>query len=185
MKNFKRNDYIFSLCGLNCILCPMKLGNYCPGCGGGDGNQGCAIARCSLKKQNIEYCFQCGNYPCEKYNDIDKYDSFITHHHQLLDMEKIQKIGIEQYHSELFEKFEILNYLLENYNDGRKKNFFCITTNLLDINDLKEVVEELKTKTQAKDMTLKEKSAIATMLFQSVAVKRNIILKLNKKPSRM
>lgn len=181
MKGFKRNDLQFSLCGLNCALCPMKLGEYCPGCGGGDGNQGCPIARCSLQRENIEYCFQCINYPCKKYDGIENYDSFVTHRHQLLDMQRIQEIGIEQYHHELKEKFEILMYLLKDYNDGRKKNFFCVAINLLNINDIMLVIEELKTETQSNELTLKEKSAIATKLFQSIADKRNITLKLNKK----
>jgi hypothetical protein len=37
MKDFKRLYPLFSLCGLNCGLCPMHLDNYCPGCGGGAG----------------------------------------------------------------------------------------------------------------------------------------------------
>ena len=49
MKNFIREDLSFSLCGLNCALCTMKLDGYCPGCGGGAGNQGCSIARCSIE----------------------------------------------------------------------------------------------------------------------------------------
>jgi hypothetical protein len=49
MKGFQREDLMFSLCGLNCALCTMKIDNYCPGCGGGAGNQGCSIARCSLE----------------------------------------------------------------------------------------------------------------------------------------
>ena len=183
MKGFKRNDLQFSLCGLNCAICPMKLGKYCPGCGGGDGNQGCTIARCSMQHESIEYCFQCRNYPCEKYEGIDKYDSFVTHRHQLSDMQRIQELGIEQYHNELKEKYEMLMCLLKDYNDGRKKNFFCIAINLLSMNDIMLVIEELKTETQSDDLTLQEKSAIAAKLFQSIADKRNITLKLNKKPS--
>lgn len=34
MKGFSRKCLDFSLCGLNCGLCTMKLGGYCPGCGG-------------------------------------------------------------------------------------------------------------------------------------------------------
>ena len=82
MKNFQRNNLLFSLCGLNCSLCPMNLNQYCPGCGGGEGNQSCSIAKCSLQHGNVEYCFQCENYPCEKYDNIDEFDSFITHYHQ-------------------------------------------------------------------------------------------------------
>ena len=35
MKGFTREETRFSLCGLNCRLCSMHLGGYCPGCGGG------------------------------------------------------------------------------------------------------------------------------------------------------
>ncbi len=35
MMGFAREDQLFSLCGLNCGLCPMQLDGYCPGCGGG------------------------------------------------------------------------------------------------------------------------------------------------------
>ena len=70
MKNFQRNNLLFSLCGLNCSLCPMNLNQYCPGCGGGEGNQSCSIAKCSIQHGNVEYCFQCENYPCKKYDNI-------------------------------------------------------------------------------------------------------------------
>lgn len=53
MKGFKRNNQLLSLCGLNCGLCPMHIDGYCPGCGGGAGNQSCRIARCSLEHDNL------------------------------------------------------------------------------------------------------------------------------------
>lgn len=55
----------------------MFLGKHCGGCG--NGNQSCTIAKCSLGQEGIEYCYQCKHYPCEKYKQIDVYDSFITH----------------------------------------------------------------------------------------------------------
>ena len=33
-ENYHREHPEFALCGLNCVLCPMHLGGYCPGCGG-------------------------------------------------------------------------------------------------------------------------------------------------------
>ena len=47
MKGFERKNQLFSLCGLNCGLCPMFLGKHCGGCG--NGNQSCGIAKCSLE----------------------------------------------------------------------------------------------------------------------------------------
>ncbi|WP_205666355.1 DUF3795 domain-containing protein [Anaerosphaera multitolerans] len=124
MKNFKRNNAYFSLCGLNCGLCNMRLGGYCPGCGQGE-HHSCSIAKCSLNYEGIEYCFQCDNFPCEKYKDADKYDSFITHLHQFKDINKFQEIGEVVYTNEQIEKLKLLNFLLENYNAGRQKTFFA------------------------------------------------------------
>ena len=182
MKNFQRLYTLFSLCGLNCGLCPMHLDNYCPGCGGGAGNQPCAIARCSQKHEGIEYCYQCDEYLCEKYEGIDVFDSFITHRNQLKDFAKVKQIGIDAYQSELDEKVKILRFLLDNYNDGRKKSFFCIAVNLLELQDVQYVVEQIVTEAKSDNLTLKEKSRLAEGFFQAMAKKREVVLKLNKKP---
>lgn len=184
MKNFQRKDLSFSLCGLNCELCTMKLDDYCPGCGGGVGNQGCTIAKCSLQHDNVEYCYQCSEYPCEKYEGIDEFDSFITHRNQIKDMKKAEKMGIEQYHLEIGQKADILKYLLANYNDGRRKSFFGIAVNLLDLQDIINIIEEINIQTTSNNLTIKEKASVAVTAFQAVAQQKNIILKYNKKPKK-
>lgn len=184
MKKFERLFPLFSLCGLNCGLCPMHLGHYCPGCGGGAGNQPCSIARCSQQRHRVEYCYLCDDYPCEKYDDIDVFDSFITHRNQLKDFEKVKKIGINAYQSELGEKIEILKYLLANYNNGREKSFFCLAINLLELHDIKSTMQQIATETESEPLTLKQKAAIAKKLFQDMAEMRDIVLKLNRKTSK-
>lgn len=42
------------------------------------------------------------------------------------DMQKAINNGIEQYQAELNEKILFLEYLIDNFNDGRKKNFFVL-----------------------------------------------------------
>lgn len=108
MKGFERENQLLSLCGLNCGLCPMFLGNYCGGCG--NGNQSCKTARCSLEHGGIEYCYECKQYPCEKYQKVDEYDSFITHRRQIADLERARRIGIEQYNQKQREKEQILSH---------------------------------------------------------------------------
>lgn len=184
MKDFVRNDHIFSLCGLNCGLCSMHLGGHCPGCGGGAGNQPCAIARCSIQHEKIEYCFECAEFPCSKYDGITDYDSFITHRNQLKDLEKAKSIGLEAYHGEQAEKVKILKTLLEDYNDGRKKTFYCLAVNLLELEEIKSVMEQIENETSSANITSKEKAAIAVKLFEAVADKQGIVLKLNKKSNK-
>lgn len=100
------------------------------------GNQPCKIAKCSLEHERIEYCNQCESFPCEKYPGEDEFDSFITYRNRYRDFEKLKKIGVKAYQMEQSEKAAILNELLENYNDGRKKTLFCLAVNLLELDDL-------------------------------------------------
>ncbi|MDO5562634.1 MAG: hypothetical protein Q4F74_03380 [Synergistaceae bacterium] len=184
MNYFDRSDLSFSLCGLNCAICSMKIDGHCPGCGGGNGNQGCSIARCSIKHGGFKYCSECETYPCSKYDGITEFDSFITHRNQISDMAKMEKLGIDEYRFELEKKSQILKYLLENYNDGRKKTFFCLAVNLLDLIDSENVVQQIK-KRITRETTVKEKASVAVECFEAVAKQNGIILKLNKKPSKV
>lgn len=143
MKDFNRTNLSFSLCGLNCGLCTMLLDEHCPGCGGGDGNQSCAIAKCSLQHDKVEYCFMCSEFPCRRYEGIDEYDSFITHQKQLKDIERAQKIGIEAYNKEQAKKADFLHILLSDYNDGRRKTFYCVAVNILPLQDLENVMNKI------------------------------------------
>lgn len=179
MKGFERKNQLFSLCGLNCGLCPMFLGKHCGGCG--VDNQSCAIAKCSLDKGKMEYCYECAHYPCKKYQHIDEYDSFITHRRQKSDLEKAQRIGIEEYNFEQQTKIQILNELLSNYNDGRRKNFFCVAVNLLELSEIQEAINHIRANDRLPLMTLKEQCSYVVDIFQKIANRRNIELKLNKK----
>ncbi len=181
MKGFNRQNQLFSLCGLNCGLCPMRLNGYCPGCGGGQGNQSCKIARCSMERGGIEYCFQCSEYPCEKYEHIDDFDSFITHQHRKADLEKAQLIGIKAYNAEQTEKKMILDKLLADYNDGRKKTLYCAAVNLLDLEDLRKAFRQIESSSDVEMQSLKERSAYAAGLLQEIAFRKNISLKLRKR----
>ena len=175
MKGFTRENQWLSLCGLNCGLCPMFLGKHCGGCG--NGNQTCKTARCSLEHGGVEYCFQCGEYPCETYQHIDDYDSFITHRRQKADLEKAKTTGLEQYNLEQREKARILDFLLSTCNDGRRKTFFCAAVNLLELADLQAVVQELDRNASS----TKERCLYVVNAFQEIAERKNILLKLNKK----
>lgn len=181
MKGFERSNQLFSLCGLNCGLCPMYLDHHCPGCGGGAGNQSCKIAKCSLEHGGLEYCFQCNEYPCEKYLHIDEFDSFISHQNQKIDMERAKEIGMDAYNSEQTEKIKMLKHFLSNYNDGRRKTFFCVAINLLDLHDIKKIMRQISRIPDFDNRPLKEKSAYVVGLLQDIAEAKNLELKIRKK----
>lgn len=183
MKDFSREDLPFSLCGLNCSLCPMRLGGYCPGCGGGPGNQSCAIAKCSLQYDRVEYCFLWPSFPCEKYDHAEDYDSFITHQRQLKDIKRAREIGVEAYSRELIRKSEILLTLLAEYNDGRRKTFYCVAINLTPLQQIEKIVEQAANNSSLHALSLREKAAFMVSLFQDYASQEGLVLKLRKKPA--
>ena len=176
---------LFSACGLNCGLCPRYYTDgptRCPGCAGerfSAVHPSCSVLSCCNRK-GIEFCFLCEDYPCRKYNGAHEYDSFITHKNQFRDLEKAREIGIEAYKIELDEKVKVLEELLKSYNDGRQKSFFCLVINLLELKDIKAVVEQIASETEP-DTPLKTKTSVAVRLFEKMAEKNGVSLKLRKK----
>lgn len=179
MKGFERTNPLFSLCGLNCGLCSMKLGGHCGGCG--YGNQSCQLARCSMEHGNIEYCFACDEYPCPKYDAIDAFDSFITHKNQKTDMLKAQSMGIEAYNAQQIEKARLLDTLLSKYNSGREKTLYCLAVNLLALDEISSVLAMAEADVKLREQSIKEKAAYVRARLLALAEEKNIVLKLRKK----
>ena len=184
MKYKPRKTPKFSACGLNCGLCPRYYTagqSRCPGCAGEgftDAHCGCGMLSCCQRK-GLEYCFQCEEFPCPKYEGVDQSDSFITHLNQFKDMEKAVRIGIEAYEAELNQKVQALEELLANYDDGRRKSFFCLAVNLLELADIQTILEQLSQELDP-EAPIKEKAATAARLFQAKADECGFVLKLRK-----
>lgn len=185
MKTKTRKYPQFSPCGLNCGLCPRyytKGNSRCPGCAGAGFDAvhpPCGILSCSLRK-GLEYCFLCDEFPCKKYDGADQTDSFITHKNQFRDIEKAKQMGIAAYEDELNLKIKMLEELLENYDDGRRKGLFCIAVNLLELKDVSFVMKQIKEETTSL-AELKEKAKVAARLFEARAAELGIELRLRKK----
>lgn len=184
MKGFTRTETRFSLCGLNCALCSIHLGGYCPGCGGGAGNQSCTIAKCSLEHDGLQFCWECPEYPCPHYEGFDDGDSFVPHRSRQQDIFKALELGLDTYLAQLEEKRAILNELLSHYNDGRRKTFFNTAVYLLPLEDLCSVMASLGNQIELGEQTVKERALAAVLLLQDAADRRGIRLKLNKKPKK-
>ena len=182
MKGFTRTETRISLCGLNCALCSMHLGGYCPGCGGGAGNQSCRIAKCSLEHGRVLFCWARPEYPCAHYKGFDDGDSFVPHRNRVKDIAQVQTMGLETYLAQLEEKRAILDTFLADYNDGRRKTLFNTAVYLLPLEDLRAVMVALRQETSEK--SVKEQAKAAAELLQAVADRQGISLRLNKKPKK-
>jgi len=171
-----RNYPQFAACGLNCGLCPRYYtvgSSRCPGCAGAGFSEvhpPCGVLSCCQRK-GLEYCFECDEFPCKKYDSADETDSFITHKNQFIDMEKVKRIGLETFKVELNEKIGILETLLKNHDNGRRKGFYCLAVNLLDLCDIRAVMESIGSDTDSKSVV---------RLFEETAERRGVSLKLRK-----
>lgn len=159
----------------------MHLGGYCPGCGGGAGNQSCTIAKCSLEHGGVPFCWACPEYPCSRYQGFDNGDSFVPHRNRQQDIALARELGLDTYLAQLEEKRAILDELLAHYNDGRRKTLFSTAVYLLPLEDLRSVMASLVSRTE---LTVKERALAAVELLQMAADRRGISLKLKKKPKK-
>jgi len=94
-------------------------------------------------------------------------------------MKKAKELGIEAYKAELNLKIQVLEELLNNYNDGRRKGFYCLAINLLGLDDIDFVMQQIRNEVHSQ-ATLKEKATTAVRFFNSKADEKGISLKMRK-----
>jgi hypothetical protein len=185
MKEYKRELPLFSLCGLNCGLCPRYHtdgSSRCPGCGGPDfyeKHPSCAVINCNLRHDDVEFCYQCSLYPCEKYQKESTADSFITYRKVREDFQKAAG-DLELYKAELSRRMEILRFLLDHFNEGRKKNYYCIAVNLLSLEALERVFAVLENLRAGMTPEIRERAKTAAALLEKGALAEGIRIELRK-----
>lgn len=177
-------------CGLDCGLCPTyytKGPSKCPGCCGpnfSSKHPSCSIITCCVKRNGFETCAECSEFICSKLKDWDLYDSFICHRVSLSNLNSIKETGIMAFLTQQNKRITLLETMLENFNEGRSKSFFCIATALLPINDLEQSLNKSQLKIKNDGISaedLKTKSKVLKECLNHYANKRKIILKLKKK----
>ena len=186
MIEYTRQYPFFSLCGLNCGLCPRfhtEGPSKCPGCGGPNfhlKHPSCPVITCAKKHDNVEYCFQCISFPCGRYIESSKVDSFISYRNVIRDLNRAKEFGIQRYQDELNQKIKILENLINHFNDGRKKGLFCNSVNLLTLDSLKKIMKWIGNEIEPRNVDKKEKIQLIVDSIKSTAEEAEIVLELRK-----
>ena len=133
------------------------------------------MANCCYKKNNKEVCGCCNNYPCSRWDNKEKIekDSFVTHRKAFFNQDFIKKHGLDLFLSQQQIRIELLETLLNNYNDNRSKSFYCLATALLNLDNIKIIVNFIKDNKNLEIPVLKKK-------ISQLAEEENVILKLIK-----
>jgi hypothetical protein len=138
------------VCGLECGLCPRYYTSgtsRCPGCGGPkflNKHPSCSFLTCCVKKNNFEVCADCPNFPCSKFRseieiqDFEGSSSYPPYKKIMLNLNYIKEQGIENYIDAQKRRIRLLVKLLQDFDDGRSKSFFCKAVALLDIKSIED-----------------------------------------------
>jgi len=183
-----KSKYIeIGVCGLSCRLCPgyvMKTKSKCPGCKtdyrlGGP----CSILHCAFKR-NIEFCGDCEeNETCEKWKRNrehgKRYDSFKCYQKLENDIDFIQNNGLAEFRKSQRKRGNLLKKMLDQFNEGRSKSYYCIAATVFKVDELGEAISEARIR--SKGLDIKEKAKILHSILDNIASKNNYYLKLRKK----
>lgn len=179
------------ICGLSCRLCPhyhMDTASRCLGCKS-EGRMivGCPFINCAIRKKGIEFCWDCGeSKTCEKWNNHreagKKFDSFKCYQKLEDDIAFIQKNGVAEFEKLQKIREQLLRELLQEFNEGRSKSYYCITSTVLEIEELKKVMRKAKQKSDG--LEVKERSKLLHSMLDDIAVQKKVCLKLRKFQNR-
>ncbi len=176
------------VCGLSCRLCPMyntEAKSRCSGCKSPTRMAvGCPFITCSVKKKGIEFCWKCKeSNNCEKWKKHivagKIHDSFKCYQTLEKDILFINQNGINEFENIQKQREHLLKEMLNGFNEGRSKSYYCIAATVLELEELKELLALSKKESDGID-DIKEKSKILHSILDNISLKKKYYLKLRK-----
>ena len=181
------NHPTIGICGLSCILCPSYQTSAASRCGGCKSETrmsvGCPFITCAVKKKGVEFCWDCAEHgTCDmwrKHRDhgVTK-DSFKCYQTLEHDIELILKQGVHAFEHDQLLRERLLKQMLEQFNEGRSKSYYCIAATVMTKNEFEQALEEAKQKSDGLD--IKAKAKLLHSILDRIAQKRSYLLKLRK-----
>ena len=178
-------------CGLDCGLCPRYYTagtSRCPGCCGPDffnRHPSCSTITCCVKKKQFEVCGECPEFPCSKFKDTEEYravetSSYPPYRKIIPNLNYIREHGIQEFIENQMKRVNLLRNMIENFDDGRSRSFYCRAAALLDVESMERSLGQATRRIKAEDIKssdTKNKAKILKGLLNAVATKEGIELK--------
>lgn len=175
------------ICGLSCRLCPRyhtESTSRCRGCKTESRmSAGCSFITCALKKKGVEFCGDCDEQgTCERWRRHrgagKKTDSFKCYRKLEDDIAFIRENVINAFERSQMTRERLLREMLQEFNEGRSKSYYCITATVMETGELETALE--RAKKDSAGMDRKGKSRALHALLDGIATQRNYCLKLRK-----
>ena len=175
------------VCGLSCRLCPMfqtPASSRCSSCKSSSRMAvGCPFITCAVKNRGIEFCWQCPeNSTCKKWEnhrEAGKHrDSFKCYQKLEDDIAFIQERGVEEFDKQQRFREGLLKEMLDGFNDGRSKSYYCVAATVLPVDELQNAL--LKAQEQSDGKQPGEKSKVMHQVLEQISKQKGYCLKLRK-----
>ena len=181
-----KNYPTIGCCGIDCGLCPRYHTDgksKCPGCAGKDfyeKHPSCSIVTCCLMTKQLETCGSCEEFICKRIRNWDSADSFVTHRNCICNLKSIREHGLDAFIEQQEDRLQLLKTLLEEFDDGRSKSFYCLSAALLPIGELRSVMEKVR-KVVALENDRKHMAKSLREAFAGIAKRSSVELSYRKK----
>ncbi len=175
------------VCGLSCGLCPSYQSRAESRCGGcKDASRmavGCPFITCAVKKTGIEFCWDCEeSETCAKWHAHRKasrtHDSFVCYQKLEDNIACIRQRGVKEFRKTQLARERLLRQMLDGYNEGRSKTYYCIAATVMEIDELKAALSKVR-RTSA-DLSMKEKAQTLHSALDEIAADKGYLLKLRR-----
>lgn len=175
------------ICGLSCRLCPSHNSNAPSRCAGCKSEVrmavGCTFIRCAVNKKGLEFCWDCDEHKtCEKWRKHREFsqnrDSFKCYQKLDDNIAFILKNGVKAFEKTQQQREKLLTEMLNEFNEGRSKSYFCIAATVMKIDELVTALKKARKKAQG--LEIKARAKILHAILDEIAERNNYNLKLRK-----
>jgi len=175
------------ICGLSCRLCPMyntDAESRCSGCKSPTRMAvGCPFITCAVKRKGIEFCWECDESgACERWKNHREAgkvrDSFKCYQTLEKDISFISRHGVPAFQKIQGRRAFLLREMLNNFNEGRSKSYYCIAATVLELGELEEALSRAGEESMGLD--IKAKSKALHRILDEIASRKQYHLTLRK-----
>ncbi len=181
-KKMKENDIrnLVGCCGIFCGLCNKFQSNApsrCIGCKLGEQHSWCSIWNCCVKKHGFETCAECSEiFKCTIFIRRKVSEWFPAADN----LQQIKKAGSENWLINQQERLQLVEKLLQKYNEGRSLSFYCKVCSRMPVELINSAIKESKGKYTSKKIDkadVKSRAKILKETIEDMAIKIDINLK--------
>lgn len=175
------------ICGLSCVLCPRFHTDGSSRCGGCKSEDrmaaGCPFITCALRRKGVEFCWDCDEAAyCERWAKHRaagrERDSFTCYASLESNITSVARAGFDAYIVEQHQRGLLLREMLDEFNEGRSKTYYCIAATVLEPPDLRAAIDSARQSGASSDV--RERSKALHALLDETAAQRSLKLALRK-----